>query len=80
MAKRLSVTLQNSEYREIQRLARSRGISLAEWVRQAFDLARRRESLGDDGKKLGIIRTAAQHDYPTGDIDRMLTEIEKGIR
>ena len=78
MAKRLQVILQDPDYREIQRMARSRRMSLAEWVRQALDLARRREPLGDAGKKLAAIRAAAKHDYPTGDIDRMLSEIEKG--
>jgi len=29
-------------------------------------------------KKLEVIRAAAQHDYPVGDIDSMLAEIEKG--
>lgn len=70
--------LQDPEYREIQRMARARRMSLAEWVRQALDLARRREPLGGTGKKLEVIRAAAQHDYPTGDIDGMLAEIEKG--
>jgi hypothetical protein len=72
------VILQDPEYREIQKMARTRRMSLAEWVRQALDLARRREPLGDAGKKLEVIRSAAQHDYPTGDIDSMLAEIEKG--
>ena len=59
-------------------MARTRRMSLAEWVRQALDLARRREPLGDASKKLEVIRAAARHDYPTGDIDRMLEEIESG--
>jgi hypothetical protein len=78
MAKRLQVILQDQEYREIQKMARSRRMSLAEWVRQALDLARRREPLGDTGKKIAVIRAAARHDYPAGDIDKMLAEIEKG--
>ena len=78
MAKRLQVILQDPEYREIQRMARSRRLSLAEWVRQALVLARRREPLGDVGKKLDVIRAAARHDYPVSDISRMLAEIEKG--
>jgi hypothetical protein len=78
MAKRLQVILQDPEYREIQKMARSRRMSLAEWVRQALELARRREPLGTAGKKLEVIRAAAQHDYPTGDIDTMLADIEKG--
>ncbi|MGD0513673.1 MAG: hypothetical protein ABSA29_10260 [Terriglobales bacterium] len=78
MAKRLQVILQDPEYREIQKMARSRRMSLAEWVRQALDVARRREPLGSAGKKLEVIRAAAQHDYPTADIDAMLAEIEMG--
>jgi len=78
MAKRIQVILQDIEYREIQSMARSRRMSLAEWVRQALDLARRRESLGDVGKKLEVIRTAARHNYPVSDIGDMLAEIEKG--
>lgn len=78
MAKRLQVILQDPEYREIQRAARSRQMSIAEWVRQALALARRREPVGDAGKKLEIIRAAAKHDFPTADIDSMLAEIEQG--
>ena len=78
MAKRLQVILKDPEYREIQRAARSRHMSIAEWVRQALDLARRSEPRGTVAKKLGAIRAAARLDYPTGDIDRMLAEIEMG--
>ncbi len=78
MAKRLQVIIQDPEYREIQRAARSRHMSLAEWVRQALQLARRQEPAGSVGKKLDSIRMAAQHEFPVADIDRMLAEIETG--
>jgi hypothetical protein len=78
MAKRLQVILQDPEYREIQRAARSRRMSIAEWVRQALAHARRREPLGDVEKKLEAIRAAARHEFPAGDIDSMLAEIERG--
>jgi len=78
MTKRLQVILQDPDYREIQRMARSRQMSIAEWVRQALELARRREPLGSAGKKLEVIRAAARHDYPVSDIDGMLAEIERG--
>ncbi len=70
--------LQDPEYREIQRMARSRRMSLAEWVRQALDLARRRQPLGEVEKKLEAIRAAARHESPTSDIETMLAEIERG--
>ena len=78
MAKRLQVIVQDPEYREIQRAARSRHMSIAEWVRQALELARRSEPGGTVARKLGAIRAAARLDYPTGDIGRMLAEIEMG--
>ncbi len=78
MAKRLQVIVQDPEYREIQRAARSRQMSIAEWVRQALQSARRQEPTGSIGKKLESIRMAAQYEFPAGDIDRMLAEIEAG--
>ncbi len=78
MAKRLQVILQDPEYREVQRAARSRQMSIAEWVRQALAHARRREPAGDVEKKLAAIRAAVKHEFPTGDIETMLAEIEQG--
>ncbi len=78
MATRLQVILQDPEYREIQRVARTRRMSIAEWVRQALTLARRQEPLGNVSQKLEAIRTAARHSFPTADIDTILAEIESG--
>ena len=78
MGEQVNKIFQDADYREIQKMARSRRMSLAEWVRQALELARRREPLGTTGKKLDTIRAAAQHDYPTADINTMLAEIERG--
>lgn len=78
MSKRLQVILQDPEYRDIQRAARARHMSLAEWVRQALHLARRSEPVGTVGAKLEVVRHAAQSQFPTADIDAMLGEIETG--
>jgi predicted transcriptional regulator len=78
MSKRLQVILQDPEYREIQRIAKARRMSIAEWVRQALAAARRYEPLGDAGKKLDVIRDAARQEFPTADIDEMLAHIERG--
>ncbi len=80
MAKRLQVILQDPEYNEIRRIARSRRMSIAEWVRQALSRASRREPLGDSAKKLDLIRAAARHQYPTAEINEMLQQIERGYR
>lgn len=80
MAKRLQVILQDPEYREVQRAARARHMTIAQWVRQALELARRREPLSSVSTKLQAIRSASQHSFPTADIDQMLAEIEAGYR
>jgi len=53
-------------------------MSIAEWVRQALELARRHEPSSDMGKKLDAVRAAVRHDFPSGDIESMLGEIESG--
>lgn len=78
MAKRLQVIVQDPDYREIQRAARSRHMTIAEWVRQALEFAYRREPVGGAEKKLAAIREAVKHSGPTADIDTMLAEIEAG--
>lgn len=78
MAKRLQVIVQDPEYRDIQRAARLRRMSIAEWVRQALVQARRREPSRELGSKLDVIRAAERLNFPTADIDRMLEEIERG--
>ncbi|MGH8596013.1 MAG: antitoxin, partial [Gammaproteobacteria bacterium] len=55
-----------------------RHMSVAEWVRQALEFARRREPLGETGKKLDVIRAAARHAFPTADVVDMLADIERG--
>jgi len=78
MTKRMQVLFDETEWREIQRAARARRLTVAEWVRQALRVARRRQPLGDAGGKLKAVRAAARHGFPAADIDQMLAEIERG--
>ena len=78
MSKRLQVLLEEAELREIQRSARRHRMTVAEWVRQALRAARRSEPRSDAGKKLQVVRAAAEHHFPTADIDEMLRQIESG--
>jgi hypothetical protein len=80
MAKRLQVRFDDPEWREIQRAARARRLTIAEWVRQALRLARRQQPTGDPDRKLAAVRAAARHAFPSADIERMLDEIESGYR
>ena len=68
----------DSEYREIRRMAHSRHLSIAEWVRNALAVARHHEPLGNASRKLEVIRAATRYHYPTGEIGRILEEIESG--
>jgi hypothetical protein len=78
MSKRLQVLLDESEYREIRRLARLRRVTVAAWVRDAIREARRGQPSGRAEDKLRAVRAAARHAFPTADIDQMLAEIERG--
>jgi len=78
MSKRLQVILDDEELRDIQQLARTKQMTVAEWVRQTLRAARRGEATGDASRKLAAIQAAARHSAPTADIGQMLKEIEAG--
>ena len=78
MSKRLQVLLEERELREIRRIARAKGTTVAEWVRQALRSARRGEPMGDAKKKLEVVRSATRHSFPTAEVDKMIAEIEHG--
>lgn len=78
MSKRLQVLFEESELDEVRRVAERHHMTVAEWVRQALRAARRQEPEREAHEKLDAIRRAAEHDFPSGDIDQMLAEIERG--
>ena len=80
MSKRLQVLLEESEWRDVQRAARAERTTVAEWVRKALRAARRATSARSADAKVVAIRTAAQHTFPTADIDQMNAEIGRGYQ
>jgi hypothetical protein len=78
MTKRLQVLFEDDELIELQRLARRHRMTTAEWVRRSLRAARDADSGADVGQKLAAIRTAAAFSFPTGEIDAILAEIERG--
>ena len=70
--------MDDAELREIKRIARRNRMTVSEWVRQALRAARRQEPLAPAERKLQVVREAARHGYPTGDIGQILDEIERG--
>ena len=78
MSKRLQVLLEEAEMADVRRAARRQRMTTAEWVRQALRAARRAAPEGDPKKKLGVVRVAARHSFPSADIGEMLAQIERG--
>ncbi|MGH2499546.1 MAG: antitoxin [Candidatus Limnocylindria bacterium] len=77
MSKRLQVLLDETELRDIKRVARAQRLSVAAWVRQTLRAART-GAQSDTRDKLAAIRTAARHQFPTAEVDEMLAQIEHG--
>jgi hypothetical protein len=80
MSKRLQVLLDPDEWEQLQQTARRHRTTVSEWVRRTLREAHEREPRGDLDSKLRTVRAAAQHEFPTADIERMLEEIERGAR
>ena len=78
MTKRLQVLFDDDEHAALQAAAASRGMTVAEWVRQALAAARREASTADVDRKLAAIRTAVRHTAPTGPIERLTAETGRG--
>jgi hypothetical protein len=80
MTKRLQVLLADSELAEIRRAARRRRQSVAEWVRAALRQAREADGGRPAAEKLRALHASTAHEFPTGSIEEMLEEIERGYR
>jgi hypothetical protein len=80
MSQRLQVLMDDKELREIKRLAKREGLTVAAWVRQTLRAAREREPERTARRKLDALEAAVGYSFPTADIDPMLDEIERGYR
>lgn len=78
MTKRLQVLLGDDELVEIQQAARHRRQSVAEWVRAALRAARAADAGRHAADKLSALRASTAHAFPTGSIEEMLGDIERG--
>lgn len=80
MSIRLQVLLDEEEMKAIREDARRHGVTVSEWVRRALKDSRRQVTSGEPSRKLAAVRAAARHSFPSGSIDQMLSEIERGYR
>jgi hypothetical protein len=76
--KRLQVLFEPSEFEALQGSAAAAGLSLSEWVRTSLRTVRRQQSSGDVERKLELLRTAGQYDFPVSDIEQVNREIAVG--
>jgi hypothetical protein len=72
------VVLSEADLARYERAARSAGLSLSEWVRQALNTADRSASVGNVDAKLAAVRHALTYSSPAPDVGQMLSEIEAG--
>ena len=79
MTKRLQVLFDDDELADIQRLARQRRQTTAAWVRDVLRAARREAAYPDPEPKLRAVRDALSYAYPSGEIDDVLADIERGF-
>jgi hypothetical protein len=80
MSKRLQVLLPDSEMSDIQRIAKREHLTVGEWVRRALRETRASRPAIDPETKLKAVRHGAQFSFPTADLERMLSEIERGYQ
>lgn len=66
------------ELREVRRAAKSAGLTVSAWVRQALHAAAAASPRSRTKDKLEIIRSAFQYDFPAPDIEAMNAEIASG--
>jgi hypothetical protein len=78
MSRRLQVIVSDEEARNYERLARRLGMTLSEWVRRTLHGATGRDTMPKAALRLAAIDRALSCGHPTGDVEDMLAEIERG--
>lgn len=78
MSARLQVLISDEEMEEIQRLAKQEHATVGEWVRRTLKEARATKPVTSAEAKLKAVRRAVEYDFPAGEIDEMLAEVERG--
>ena len=84
MSARLQVIVSDEEMISLRQAARRRGLTVSEWARQALRRARDGQAgpspaqIPDAESRLRALERALACNHPTGDIDEMLADIERG--
>ncbi|MBI1860545.1 MAG: hypothetical protein HYR96_06475 [Deltaproteobacteria bacterium] len=80
MSKRLQVLIPDDVFKQLQAICRDRGVPVADFVRTSIESSLSKQKPIPAGDRIARILKFAKFDGPTGDIDKILREIDKGKR
>ena len=78
MSTRLQVIVSEDELISLRQAARRTGLTVSEWARRALRRARDEQAGPTAESRLRALERALACNHPTGDIDEMLADIERG--
>jgi hypothetical protein len=78
VSKRLQIVMPDDEYRAVAREARRRGKPIAQVVRESLKRTLTEEREDDPEQRIAAVLRFARFHGPTGDIDEILADIERG--
>lgn len=74
----MQIVISDEEYRAVARLARKRAKPVAQIVRESLRRTMAEEGERRPDERIAAVLRFARFSGPTGDIDRILAEIEQG--
>ena len=78
MSKRLQISIPDDEYRAVAEVARRRRTTISRVVRDSLRRTVAEESQEAPEERIAAVLRYARFAGPTGDIDHVLSEIERG--
>lgn len=78
MSTRLQIVMSEAEAASLRQVARRAGLTVSEWARRALRAARDTQAGPSPASRLEALDRALRCNHPTGDIDEMLADIERG--
>jgi len=78
MSKRLQIVMPDDEYRAVALEARRSGKPIAKVVRESLKRTLSEGTEGDPEKRIAAVLRYARFEGPTGDIRKVLADIERG--
>ena len=78
MSKRLQIVVSEPEMTSLRQAALRTGLTVSEWARRALRRARDEHAGPTAESRLRALDRALACNHPTGDIDEMLADIERG--